>query len=227
MSDQIQLERKHILFINWHILGELWKKEYREEWKKSNIDSKGKSPTFKLSTKVSLKDISSDPLHFYDFFYIGKTVYDEIVHGKITNKYEKKVKIFTEKTNLKESIFKGELCIIQIVNDDVKSLIYNYADAQLKSIGTLGYSKDIRQIIKLIEEQEAYNPIICDAKLFVKTRGASIPKRHAIERNINFIESTAYKEILKNDITLLNKYKKILESHLEKVNSCIVYINNI
>lgn len=227
MNEEIQLKAEHIICTNWYILSELWKKEYRELWKKSNINVEGKSPVFKLSTKVFIENQSDVPLHFYEYFYIQEKEYKDIMHGKLLAKYQKKAEMFSEKTYLSESIFNGKSCIISTESVDTKLKIYNYAEARFKSKNEYVYRDESKAIDKLIKENEIINPTIWDAKLFVKTRGATKPEHQAIERNINFIESTSYKEILRKDIHLLNNYKKLLQNHLDKVNSCIIYKENI
>lgn len=227
MSEYIELKKEHILCTNWYILSELWKNEYREEWKKSNTNAKGKSPSFKLSSKILIKNISDRPLHFYDFFDIREKEYSAIMHGKILNSYQEKIKTFSEKTCLSQSIFKGESCFFSIEPVETKLKVFNYADARFKSNNEYGYRMEGKVIDEIIKEDESLLPTIWDAKLFVKTRGATKPEHQAIERNISFIESTTYREILRKDISLLNNYKKLLEDHLDKVNSCITYKKNI
>ena len=227
MSEQIELKNEHIVCTNWYILGEFWKKEYREMWKKSNINAQGKSLSFKLNSKIIIENISDIPLHFYDFFYIREKEYSAIMRGKILKSYQEKSKMLSEKTYISQSIFKGESCIIPTELVETKSIIYKYANARFKSKNDYGYRAEAKAIDELIKENEKYIPTICDAKLFVKTRGATKPEYQAIERNISFIESTTYREILRKDISLLNNYKKLLEDHLDKVNSCITYKKNI
>ncbi|MFW6679309.1 hypothetical protein ACOAOT_16805 [Lacrimispora sp. AGF001] len=243
ISDKIK--REHILCVNWYIFSWLWRKVYKEISEQSNIENKkiklrlsDKFP-IEITQKSKTNDGDKEPntpkkiivdLNFYGLFGINYSDYDEFMVGNdtaVSNETpdgRKKVRKLSEITHLHPSIFTGEECLIPI-NNITSPKLYKYAEARFLSADSYDYREESKTVDKLIQEF-LYLPNMLLAIAFIKSRGEIKPGIDSIGRNKAFLESTKYKELLRSDISTLGSYKKCLEEHLEKVNSCIVFNKN-
>lgn len=244
-QEEIKLEPKHILCVNWYIFSKLWRKIYKEIWETSDPDKRDNK--FRLETEFPIEvtvkrmiylenkesfklEKAVEAFNFYKLFYIPYKYYDAIMHGvdlDVANEQlynKKKVKKLSEMTDLHSSIFTGEECLIPISNNTLPKL-HRFAEARFSSSNSYGYRDESKTIDKLIQEY-LYLPNMQIATAFIKSRGEIKAEQNAIERNKAFLESTKYTELLRSDNLTLNSYKKCLREHLEKVNSCIIYNKN-
>lgn len=247
MQEEIKLEAKHILCVNWYIFTKLWRKTYKEIWEQSDPNIRGSD--FRLGTKfpieVTIKDKifiknkvsyeskkSVENFSFYELFDISDRYYEEIMHGKYTaiNALSdnpaamKKINALSKITHLQSSIFTGEECLIPINNSTLLKL-HKFAEARFSSAENFNYRTASKPVDNLIQEF-LYLPNMKIATAFIKSRGEIKAEDNAIERNKAFLESTKYTELLRSDVFTLTSYKKCLREHLEKVNSCIIYNKN-
>lgn len=232
MNEEIKLEPKHILCVNWYIFTELWRNEYREIWNQNN---KGK---FRLESKVPVQvvtegKISTINFYFFELFKISHSYYDKIMHGEYSEinnldmytNDNRKIKNLSKLTHLYPYVFNGEECLIPLEEDNNKKYIYEFTIARFESHTTLDYKEKTKPIKRLIDDF-SYLTDMENAISFIKTRGTVIPEKDLIKRNKIFIDTTRYDELLKADITSLTDYKKSLRDHLAQVNSCIIYKKN-
>ena len=247
MQEEIRLEAKHILCVNWYIFSKLWRKTYKEVWDQS--DPNERDNKFRLETKFPIEVTIKTKIfienkvsytskksvvnfNFYRLFDITYEYYDDIMHGNYTaintlsedSTVKKKIKGLSNITHLHSSIFTGEECLIPINNSTLPKL-HKFAEARFSSSNSYGYRDESKTIDKLIQEF-FYLPNMQIATAFIKSRGEIKAEDNAIERNKAFLESTKYTELLRSDILTLTSYKKCLREHLEKVNSCIIYNKN-
>ncbi len=245
MQEEIRLVPKHILCVNWYIFSKLWRKTYKEIWETSDPDKRDSK--FRLETKFpievtvkrmmylenkesfKLEKVVED-FNFYGLFNIPYKYYDAIMHGadlEVANEQlynKKKVKKLSEMTDLHFSIFTGEECLIPLNNSTLPKL-HKFAEARFSSVVSYDYKEESRAVDKLIQEY-LYLPNMQVATAFIKSRGEVKAEADSIGRNMAFLESTKYTELLRSDITTLTSYQECLQEHLEKVNSCLIYNKN-